>query len=193
MKIEWNLPNKLTIFRIILVPLFAAAYLYFSVPAALAIFIIASVTDFLDGHIARKYNLITDFGKFFDPLADKILVLAALAVFTGNGIISTWFIIIIISREFFVSGLRQVAAASGSHKVIPAGIWGKLKTAFTMIATVAILVLEIIGSSGIVPTANLGTYYDTFYAVSNILMIICTALTVISAAPYAKEVIGSKS
>lgn len=134
-----NLPNKLTLLRIVLVPVFLLCmYCYFPLhfTAALVLFAIASITDALDGKIARKYHLITTFGKFADPLADKILVLAAFAAladttaypFPVNGIVIT----IIAAREFMVSGLRLVTAEKGV--VVAAGIWGKLKTAFTMIA-----------------------------------------------------------
>ena len=137
-----NLPNKLTLMRIILVPFFML-FLYWEIPyhflIALIIFAAASITDALDGNIARKRNLVTTFGKFADPLADKILVLAAFACLADicpqlvNGIVIT----IIASREFMVSGLRLVTAEKGV--VVAAGIWGKLKTAFTMAAIVLIL------------------------------------------------------
>ncbi len=140
-----NLPNKLTLMRIILIPFFML-FLYWDIPyhmtIAFIIFAAASITDALDGKIARKYNLVTTFGKFADPLADKILVLAALACLADinapgipvNGIVIT----IIAAREFMVSGLRLVTAEKGV--VVAAGIWGKLKTAFTMITIVLILI-----------------------------------------------------
>ncbi len=140
-----NLPNKLTLMRILLVPFFML-FLYWEIPyhftIALIIFAAASITDALDGKIARKYNLITTFGKFADPLADKILVLAAFAcladVTRDNHIINGVAVTIIAAREFMVSGLRLVTAEKGV--VVAAGIWGKLKTAFTMVTIVLILI-----------------------------------------------------
>ena len=148
-----NLPNKLTLMRILLVPFFML-FLYWEIPyhftIALIIFAAASITDALDGKIARKYNLITTFGKFADPLADKILVLAAFACLADimqgqivNGVVVT----IIAAREFMVSGLRLVTAEKGV--VVAAGIWGKLKTAFTMVAIALILIWYATGDFGI--------------------------------------------
>ena len=128
-----NLPNKLTLLRVILVPVFMAVlYLDFAGAAwvALAIFIIASLTDLLDGKIARKYNLVTDFGKFADPLADKMLTTAAMLWFVECGQMPAWALLIVIVREFAVSGLRMIAADKGT--VIAAGWSGKVKTASTM-------------------------------------------------------------
>ncbi|MEY8386072.1 CDP-diacylglycerol--glycerol-3-phosphate 3-phosphatidyltransferase [Oscillospiraceae bacterium 38-13] len=137
-----NLPNKLTMLRIILTPVFLAV-LYWGFPgadyAALAIFIIASLTDLLDGKIARKYNLVTDFGKFADPLADKILVVAALLWFVERGRMSAWMLMIVITREFAVSGLRMIASDNG--RVIAAGWSGKVKTASTMVCIVIMLLI----------------------------------------------------
>ena len=138
-----NLPNKLTLLRVFLIPFFLVC-MYVRFPfhylAALALFSAASITDALDGKIARSRNLVTNFGKFLDPLADKVLVLAALAVFVEIPDIRIGAIplIIISAREFMVSGLRLLAANSGV--VVAAGIWGKLKTAFTMVAIITALV-----------------------------------------------------
>ena len=134
-----NLPNKLTLLRIILTPVFMAALYWGLDYAALAIFIIASVTDLLDGKIARKYNLFTDFGKFADPLADKILVTAAMLWFVDIGQMPGWALLIVIVREFAVSGLRMVASDKG--RVIAAGWSGKVKTASTMVGIVVMLLL----------------------------------------------------
>ena len=135
-----NLPNKLTMLRIILTPIFMAV-LYWGFPGAdyvaLAIFIVASLTDLLDGKIARKYNLVTDFGKFADPLADKILVTAAMLWFVEVGQMPAWALLIVIVREFGVSGLRMVAADKG--RVIAAGWSGKVKTAATMVCVILML------------------------------------------------------
>ena len=132
-----NLPNKLTLLRILLIPVFMVV-LYWGFPGApwvaLAIFIIASLTDMLDGKIARKYNLVTDFGKFADPLADKMLVTAATLWFVEHGQIAAWMPLIVICREFAVSGLRMIASDKG--RVIAAGWSGKVKTASTMVCIV---------------------------------------------------------
>lgn len=134
-----NLPNKLTIFRVILIVPFVFLLLgrqagwigAYADYIALAIFIIASLTDLADGKIARKYNLVTNFGKFMDPLADKLLVCAALIVLIEMDRIPSWVVIIIISREFIISGFRLIASDNG--KVIAASYWGKFKTTFQMI------------------------------------------------------------
>ncbi len=143
-----NLPNKLTLLRIVLTPVFLLV-LYWGFPgadyAALAIFIIASLTDLLDGKIARARNLITDFGKFADPLADKILVVAAMLWFVERGRMAAWMLAIVITREFAVSGLRMLAADKGV--VIAAGWSGKVKTASTMVCIILMLLL---GPSGLV-------------------------------------------
>lgn len=137
-----NLPNKLTTFRVILIPFFVFFLLapYFEGYGnyiALVIFIVASLTDFLDGKIARKYNLVTDFGKFMDPLADKLLVCSALICLIQLGQLPAWMVIIIVSREFIISGFRLVAAEQGI--VIAASYWGKFKTTFQMIAVVLMI------------------------------------------------------
>ena len=133
-----NLPNKLTIGRIAAVPVFIVAYVMKLYLFALAVFILASLTDLLDGQIARRKNLVTNFGKIMDPLADKILVYSALCLFVENKVIGSWMLIIILFREFMVSGIRIIAAADG--KVIAAGFSGKVKTALQMVA-VPVLIL----------------------------------------------------
>ena len=131
-----NLPNKLTILRTILIPFFLV-FLYTdfwgkaNAYIAVAIFITASLTDLLDGKIARKYNLVTNFGKFMDPLADKLLVCAAMIALVELGRIPSWVVIIIISREFIISGFRLIASDNGV--VIAASYWGKFKTTFQMV------------------------------------------------------------
>ena len=138
-----NLPNKLTVLRVILIPFFVVSMMIenganqtFRYVAA-AIFIIASLTDMLDGKIARKYNLVTNFGKFMDPLADKLLVCSALICLIQLGQLPAWMVIIIVSREFIISGFRLVAAGQGI--VIAASYWGKFKTTFQMIAVVLMI------------------------------------------------------
>ena len=138
-----NLPNKLTVLRVILVPFFVFFLLgadwigSFSPYIALIIFIVASLTDMLDGKIARKYNLITNFGKFMDPLADKLLVCSALICFVDMHRMPTWVVLIVIAREFIISGFRLIAAENG--RVIAAGIWGKAKTVVQMIMCILLI------------------------------------------------------
>ena len=130
-----NLPNKLTMFRVILIPFFVLFMLVditlYDKWIALAIFIIASLTDLLDGKIARKYNLVTNFGKFMDPLADKLLVCSALICLVALARIPAWIVIVIIAREFIISGFRLIASDNGV--VIAASYWGKFKTTFQMV------------------------------------------------------------
>ena len=127
-----NLPNKLTVLRVIMVPFFVVFMLIPSLGGAankyiaLALFCIASFTDFLDGHLARKNNLVTNFGKFMDPLADKLLVCSALICLSSLGKLATWIVLVIIAREFIISGFRLVASDNGI--VIAASYWGKFKT-----------------------------------------------------------------
>ena len=130
-----NLPNKLTMFRVILIPFFVV-FMLVDITAvdkwiALGIFIVASLTDLLDGKIARKYNLVTNFGKFMDPLADKLLVCSALICLVTLAKIPAWIVIVIIAREFIISGFRLVASDNGV--VIAASYWGKFKTTFQMV------------------------------------------------------------
>lgn len=138
-----NFPNKLTILRVIMIPFFVAALLYDGGAnqnmryVAAALFIIASLTDMLDGKIARKYNLVTNFGKFMDPLADKLLVCSALICMIELRELPAWMVIIIISREFIISGFRLVASDNGV--VIAASYWGKFKTTFQMIGVVLLI------------------------------------------------------
>lgn len=140
-----NLPNKLTLLRIILTPIFMVALMVnlpFNYFVAMLIFIVASITDMLDGQIARKQGLVTDFGKFMDPLADKMLTTAAFIGFLAKGIGSgmEWILFIVLFREFMVSSIRLVAASSGG-KVIAANIWGKLKTVSQIVAIIFALVV----------------------------------------------------
>lgn len=141
-----NLPNKLTILRVIMIPFFVFFLLCqggenrtFRM-IAVVLFIIASLTDLLDGKIARKYNMVTNFGKFMDPLADKLLVCSALICLIELGQLPAWMVIVIISREFIISGFRLVASDNGV--VIAASYWGKFKTTFQMIAVI-LLILDI--------------------------------------------------
>ena len=138
-----NLPNKLTVLRVVMIPFFVVSLLAFHGEVRLlrnlaaAIFIVASLTDMLDGKIARKYNLVTNFGKFMDPLADKLLVCSALICLIELGQLPSWMVIIIVSREFIISGFRLIAAEQGI--VIAASYWGKFKTTFQMIAVILMI------------------------------------------------------
>lgn len=183
-----NLPNKLTLLRVFLIPFFLVC-MYVKFPfhylAALAIFSAASITDALDGRIARSRNLVTNFGKFLDPLADKVLVLAALAVFVEIPDIRIGAVplIIISAREFMVSGLRLLAANSGV--VVAAGMWGKLKTAFTMIAIITALVwLSACHDFSFEFPQVLSDIFDIWLIPA--LIWISTVLTIISGAIYLK-------
>ena len=165
-----NLPNKLTMLRVILIPFFVVFMLGSLLGdvdkwIALGIFIAASLTDLLDGKIARKYNLVTDFGKLMDPLADKLLVSAALICLCEMGRLAAWIVIIIISREFIISGLRQIAADNGI--VIAASYWGKYKTTFQMIM-ICLLIVNI----------------DVLSLISAIVTWIAVILTIVSLIDY---------
>ncbi len=140
-----NLPNKLTVLRVIMIPFFVLFMLTdlageANKYIALALFCIASFTDFLDGHLARKHNLVTNFGKFMDPLADKLLVCSAMICLIESGKLATWIVLIIIAREFIISGFRLVASDNGI--VIAASYWGKFKTVSHM-AMIILLILDI--------------------------------------------------
>ena len=142
MKFKMNVPNALTMVRIACTPIIILLFML-NIPhgigyfCALGVYVLACVTDFLDGYIARQYNLVTDFGKFMDPLADKLLVATALICLTGSGVIPAWVSVILIGREFVISGFRLIAAEKGV--VIAAGIWGKAKTMTQMIAVIMLL------------------------------------------------------
>lgn len=138
-----NLPNKLTLARIIITPVFLAVIMWEGLEhrylIADIIFVIASITDAVDGHLARKYNEITNFGKLLDPIADKILTTAALLAFLQLGLCNVWIVMIVLTREFAVSSIRMISAANGT--VIPANIFGKIKTASQMVFTIIIMLL----------------------------------------------------
>ncbi len=166
-----NLPNKLTILRVCMIPFFVMTLLFdhgnsqFMRVIADLIFIFASLTDLLDGKIARKYNLVTNFGKFMDPLADKLLVCSALICLIELGQIPAWVVIVIISREFIISGFRLVASDNGV--VIAASYWGKFKTVFQML-TVILMILNL----------------PALAMVTSLLLMIAVALTIISLVDY---------
>lgn len=166
-----NLPNRLTVLRVFMVPFFVLFMLTdIGGPAnkwiSLIIFVVASFTDLLDGKIARKYNLVTNFGKFMDPLADKLLVCAAMICLIETGHLSAWIVVVIISREFIISGFRLIASDNGI--VIAASYWGKFKTVFQM-AMIVVLI------------ADLGGFFDV---IGTVLVWVALALTVISLVDY---------
>ncbi len=132
--------SKITLARVALIPVFMILLLHGWMIAAVVVFIVASVTDFVDGYVARHYNQVSDFGKFLDPLADKLLVTAAMLVFVQWGRMPSWALMIVLTREFAISGLRMVAATSG--KVIAAGWSGKIKTASTMVCLCLMIVFS---------------------------------------------------
>lgn len=164
-----NLPNKLTLLRIIAIPVFIVILMIGYRYIATVVFIAASLTDMLDGHIARKYNMVTNFGKLMDPLADKLLVMSALLCLVELGNVAGWMVIIILAREFAVTGLRQVAAAEGI--VIAAGVTGKIKTITQMIAIILLLLENW-------PCSYIGIPLD------QIFLWIAVAMTVVSGIEY---------
>lgn len=184
-----HLPNKITILRIILIPIFIFLLLYnfsgeivllgsrkinINVFMATIIFIIAAITDFLDGYLARKYNLVTNIGKFLDPLADKLLVCSAFIVMIELNLIPSWFVVCVITREFAVTGLRMLALEQG--EVIAAGILGKLKTVMQLLAIIFIL---------------LGNPIFNYYSIpfDRIVLWLSLILTIISGLEYFKNAI----
>lgn len=193
-----NLPNKLTVVRVILVPFFVFFLLLPGIPHhylyALILFSAAAYTDHLDGKLARKNNQITNFGKFLDPLADKILVVSALVCFVDLRIASTWCVILIIAREFMVTSIRLVAVDNGV--VIAANNWGKTKTISQVIAIVAILAFQYIQelvTLGKLPAFTIGGMSSAvvFGQVGFVLILIATFFAVFSGFIYIKQNIGA--
>ncbi|MBR6475650.1 MAG: CDP-diacylglycerol--glycerol-3-phosphate 3-phosphatidyltransferase [Lachnospiraceae bacterium] len=181
-----NAPNKITLFRVILIPVFVVIFLL-RIPnetasdiIALCIFSVASLSDFLDGYLARKNNMVTDFGKLMDPLADKLLVCITLICFVklrGEDVVGcysfpTWCAIVIMSREFVISGIRQLAADKGI--IIAAGIWGKIKTVVQLFMCIDYIIMPVFLDNGM----------EWFAVVGVVLMYLATALTIISLIDY---------
>lgn len=166
-----NLPNKITVFRVCMIPVFLVFMLIPGIPAgkylAAIIFSVAAASDFLDGYLARKNNLVTDFGKFMDPLADKLLVCSALICFVETNQVPAWIVILIIGREFIISGFRLIAA--DNHIVIAANYWGKIKTVVQMFMCIFFIV-DFDGSF--------------FHVIEQLLMYASAALTIISLVTY---------
>ncbi|MDO5520338.1 MAG: CDP-diacylglycerol--glycerol-3-phosphate 3-phosphatidyltransferase [bacterium] len=166
-----NLPNKLTILRVLMIPVFVVFLLCDKIPynniIAVVVFTLACITDALDGHIARKNNLISNFGKFMDPLADKLLVCSALLCFVELGQIPAWIAIVIVSREFIISGFRLIASDNGI--VIAASKWGKLKTISQMVMSILLIV---------------DFNYSFFNVLEQVFIYLSLVLTVISLVDY---------
>lgn len=185
-----NTPNKLTIARMIIAPLFLALILKENLPhrflLSMIIFIAASVTDAIDGKMARKNNQVTNFGKLLDPIADKVLTTAALLAFMKLGLCNIWIVMIVLTREFAIASIRMIAASNGV--VIPANIWGKLKTVSQMVFTGFIMFLGEIYTyvPNIVPGVTV-PWWLTLSNISNALLWITAILTVISGIIYIKD------
>ena len=174
-----NLPNKLTMFSVILIPFFLFFMLAPNMTGynnyiAVAIFIVASLTDMLDGKIARKYNLVSNFGKFMDPLADKLLVCSAMICLVEMNRLAAWMVIVIISREFIISGFRLIASDNGV--VIAASYWGKFKTTFQMLMIIVLIL-------------NLGGVFDIIGLVLTWIALILTVVSLIDYLVKNKQVI----
>lgn len=188
-----NLPNKLTLMRVILVPFFVL-FAFINLPGSflgmatsqiimLLIFIVAAITDKLDGYIARKYNLVTTFGKFLDPLADKLLVNTALILLVGMLKLPSWIAIIIIAREFIITGVRLLAVEDG--KVIAANVWGKVKTVTQMIAIILMLIDTY--SFAYFIKNKLNGFELGLNILSTVMMTIATIATIFSLIVYLKD------
>lgn len=177
-----NTPNKLTLIRVILIPFFVLFLMTDLLPAsqlwALAVFAIASFTDFLDGYLARRDQLVTNFGKLMDPLADKILVVSALICMVRLDLASTVCVLLIMVREFAITSIRLLAVEQG--RVIAANNWGKLKTVSQMVAIIAILLMQYVGT--FVPAALPG-----MTLAGQVLIVIATFFTVVSGVIYIKD------
>lgn len=186
-----NLANKLTLIRIFLVPIFLVFIAMKDIPygsfIATFIFILASLTDKLDGYIARSRNQITNFGKFMDPLADKLLVTAALISLVELHVVPSWAAVVIIAREFAVSGLRSIAAAQG--RVIAASWWGKVKTVIQIIAIILLLLKVNIHDAKLLKIFVLNNYYikGFFMIVPNIMLMIAVLVTLMSGYDYFRK------
>ena len=183
-----NLPNKLTVARILLVPFFVAALLIdfpLNSLVALALFGAASLTDMFDGKIARKHGLITDFGKFADPLADKILVISALLCFVQLGLCDCVAVIIVLFREFVVTSIRLIAAAKG--KVIAANMWGKVKTVTQIVAIVCVLAMQTVLDLGGLGVQLPAALPSVFTVIGEVLIWISTFFAVLSGVVYVAQ------
>ena len=187
-----NLPNKLTVLRIIMTPLFMAAMLI-NFPhhylVALVLFVVASLTDMLDGKIARARNLVTNFGKFLDPLADKMLTTAAFLAFLkeGFGIGIAWVLFIVLFREFMIASLRLVVVSSDSKRVIAANIWGKLKTVTQMVAIIFGITVLYFNETIAGLLSAPAIICEVLMIVYNVILWISTVIAVVSGVIYMKD------
>lgn len=174
-----NTPNKLTVFRVLLVPIYMMFMLLENIPyhylIAFVIFVVASLTDLIDGKMARKNAQVTDFGKFLDPLADKILTTSALLCLMGLKLCSVWVVMIVLAREFIVTSIRLIAASEGT--VIAANMWGKVKTTVQMTATIVVILALSVMDAGLFKEFPIEI-------VSNVLMWITAVFTVVSGGKY---------
>jgi len=170
-----NLPNKLTLLRVCMIPLFMIFALIengFCQFIAVALFLIASLTDYLDGYIARSCNLVTDFGKFMDPIADKLLVMSAMVILVAQNRMPAWICVVMLAREFIISGFRLVAAGKGT--VIAAGMTGKIKTVTQMIAIVMLFIFSNAAGGG----------SGFFYFLSNVVLYVSAIMSIVSCVEY---------
>lgn len=181
-----NVPNKLTIIRILLTPVFLGVILWESLPhrflIACIVFSLGSITDAVDGHLARKNNQITNFGKFLDPIADKILTTSALLVFMSMGLCNIWIVMLVLVREFAIASVRMIAASNGV--VIPANIWGKIKTVTQMVFTILIMILGEVYFIIEKTNAELFSKLPDLALISNCLLWVTAIFTVLSGAVY---------
>ena len=184
-----NIPNKLTILRILLTPVFLGVILWEELPhrfiIACLVFSAGAITDVIDGHLARKNNQITNFGKFLDPIADKVLTTSALLAFMSMGLCNIWIVVLVLTREFAIASIRMIAAAGGV--VIPANIWGKIKTVSQMTFTILIMLLGEIYYILADFNAELFAKLPELSLISNGLLWITAILTVVSGVIYIKD------
>ena len=184
-----NLPNKLTVMRMILVPFVVAALLYpfpHHYLVALLLFAAASYTDHLDGKIARRDNLVTDFGKFMDPLADKVMVLSAMVCLVSLGFAEVWIVVLMLAREFMVTSIRLVAVDKG--RVIAANIWGKVKTVTQIIAILGVLLLQYLMELESLELLPLPAGCDVIFGMTgDILLVVAAFFTVVSGLVYLRQ------
>ena len=184
-----NIPNKLTILRILLTPVFLGVILWEELPhrfvIACLVFSAGAITDAIDGHLARKNNQITNFGKFLDPIADKVLTTSALLAFMSMGLCNIWIVMLVLTREFAIASIRMIAAAGGV--VIPANIWGKIKTVSQMTFTILIMLLGEVYYILADFNAELFAKLPELSIISNGLLWITAILTVVSGVIYIKD------
>ena len=184
-----NIPNKLTILRILLTPVFLGVILWEELPhrfvIACLVFSVGAITDAIDGHLARKNNQITNFGKFLDPIADKVLTTSALLAFMSMGLCNIWIVVLVLTREFAIASIRMIAAAGGV--VIPANIWGKIKTVSQMTFTILIMLMGEVYYILADFNAELFAKLPELSIISNGLLWITAILTVVSGVIYIKD------